>query len=124
MKVQIRFDDSSNEPSNLQIINFSLGERIERSLKIFGVLFALAVFSIVIPIFHFILVPGFLLAAFIFTFIRFKEISYIDLTKFNCPKCSCPIDEKVIYLKKNSLFAKIYCFSCRINMRLQIQNAE
>ena len=124
MEILIRFDDSSAEPSSLQVIKFSIGERIERASKIFGILFALAIFSIVIPIFHFILVPGFLVSAFVVAYIRFNETSYIDLTQFNCPKCSSPIDEKVIYFKKNSLFAKIYCFNCRINMRLQIQNTE
>lgn len=119
MKIQVKFDDTSSECPDLHITNLSLSNRTERALKNFGILLALTIFSIAIPIFHFILVPAFLISSFIFPYIRFKETSYIDLSHFNCPKCSHPIDEKIIYLKQKNLPIKLFCFNCRTNIKIE-----
>lgn len=118
----IRFNDSTTEEVNLELKSIDLGKRIERSTKIFFILFGLSIFSIAIPIFHFILVPGFLIAAFLFAYSRFKQISYLDLTNFHCPKCSESLDEKALYFKKDDYYTRLYCFKCRTNMRLEFKN--
>lgn len=118
----VKFNDSSTQNVDLEVKQLEFSKRLERAAKIFITLFGLSIFSIAIPIFHFILVPGFFIAAFIFAFKFYNQISFIDLSKFKCPKCSEPLNEKIVNLKKTDNFLRLYCFNCRINMRLELKN--
>lgn len=120
----IKFNDSSTNNVNLEVKPIELGKRLERATKIFFILLGLSIFSIAIPIFHFVLVPGFLIAAFVFAYKYFNQISYLDLTSFQCPKCSQPLNEKILHLKRSDNYWRLYCFNCRINMRLELKNED
>lgn len=62
-------------------------ERTARALKAAGVCVALAAVSILLPIAHFVLVPGFLVAAPIVALRRLREgASIVGLTG-TCPRC-------------------------------------
>lgn len=120
MVVQITFDDSKKIEVALSVNKFSLLNRIRRSLKIFGILLLAAIVSVFIPVIHFLLVPAFVISAFVVAVIRFNQVSYVDLTGFNCPKCSQPLNETEIYQNKKANFLKVYCYHCRSNMNLEI----
>jgi len=63
------------------------GERTVRALKGGGALFGLALLSIFIPIAHFVLVPGFLIAAVVFALSRMREDASIVALSGTCPRC-------------------------------------
>ena len=63
------------------------GERSVRALKGGGALFGLALLSIFIPIAHFVLVPGFLIAAVVFALSRMREDASIVALSGTCPRC-------------------------------------
>ncbi|MEY4616982.1 MAG: hypothetical protein RJB66_1942 [Pseudomonadota bacterium] len=71
------------------LIELSQRERLAFALKKWGFWFGLAIGSVFIPVFHFVLVPSFLLVAFIFGFKAFKVTQRIILTKeYLCMVCN------------------------------------
>jgi hypothetical protein len=63
------------------------GERTTRALKAAGICVGLAALSVFLPIAHFVLVPGFLLAAPIFAIRRLRERASIVALRGTCPRC-------------------------------------
>ncbi len=61
-------------------------ERSRRILKYGGGCFAAAIFSIFLPILHFILVPGFLIASVAMVVVNSRP-SNIEAAKAKCPEC-------------------------------------
>lgn len=119
--ILVNFEDGTEFNSNLSVQTLSTQERLKRSAKIFLVFFALAFFSIFIPILHFVLVPGFLLASIISFIILFNQSHFISLNEFKCPKCHGSLNQKDLYLKSINSSTKVFCGNCRNNMRLNIK---
>lgn len=67
--------------------DFSFQERVLRTGKVFGILFAIGVGTVVVPILHFILPPLFLLLACIFGTTTWLETSEVLKGEINCPNC-------------------------------------
>src|SRR5690242_15102508 len=65
--------------------------RILRALKSLGLCWGLAIVSILIPIAHFVLVPGFLVAGPILAFFVFTAKSTILGGDSTCPECNSPL---------------------------------
>lgn len=120
MAIQIEFEDSSKIWVDLPLVKFSFTDRVKRAVKTFTVLLAAAVFSILIPVLHFVLVPGFFISAFVMSILRFNQVSYIELNNFKCPKCSELLTEKKIFQSKKEGLSKIYCLNCRTNMKMEV----
>jgi hypothetical protein len=66
------------------------GERSARALRAGGLLLGLAILSVFLPIAHFVLVPGFLIAAPIFAIRRLRERDSIVALSGTCPRCDAP----------------------------------
>ena len=66
------------------------GDRAVRALQGGGALFGLAVLSVFIPIAHFVLVPGFLVAAGVLALRRLGERTSIVGLTGTCPRCREP----------------------------------
>ena len=89
LKVKVFATNASIAPSNGQVdvIRWDQRQRMHRALKWGGGCFGLAVVSIALPIVHFFLVPGFLLATpFIAAFIH-QQASMVQGGEFTCPYC-------------------------------------
>lgn len=95
-------------------------QRIRRSIKLFIILFFAAVFSILIPVLHFVLVPGFLISAIVFGFLKFKEVYSLNLIGVKCPSCQSPLNESQVNLSESKSSSRVYCFECRKNIDFQI----
>ncbi len=65
-------------------------ERGGRALRAAGVCVLLAAVSVLLPIAHFVLVPGFLIAAPIFATRRLREQASIVALSGTCPRCVEP----------------------------------
>lgn len=61
--------------------------RFLRSLRILGICWGLAVLSLPILVFHFVLVPGFLIAGLFFFFVCLKEDRVVLGAIVPCPAC-------------------------------------
>jgi hypothetical protein len=68
-------------------IHFNKKERTQNALKTFGFLMTLAFVTIFVPILHFVLVPAFFLASFIFGMDKLGEKFRNAGGKGECPKC-------------------------------------
>ncbi len=62
--------------------------RLRRAWTSFLVFFALAMISILIPVAHFLLVPGFLIAAFASLFMKLAATSQVHEARGSCPDCA------------------------------------
>lgn len=65
-----------------------------RGLKTLGAFWAGAVVSVLIPVFHFVLVPGLFLVGVIMANVKRKQQIEIADIKFNCPECQQPVEIK------------------------------
>jgi hypothetical protein len=64
--------------------------RLIRAAKSWAVLWGLAVVSILIPVAHFLLVPGFLVAGPINAVLRYRQKSGVLTGEGPCPSCGAP----------------------------------
>jgi hypothetical protein len=69
---------------------YNKNERSERALKVFGLLWGIGIFCIIIPLAHFILVPGFLLAGPVVAFFFYKQTDLVLGGFGKCPACGKP----------------------------------
>lgn len=85
--VIVRSSDGKTKPGKIYIRTWNEKQRLERSLKILGVGWGMAVISIFIPLAHFILVPGFLIGAPIAAFRAHRQKSGVLGGESICPNC-------------------------------------
>jgi hypothetical protein len=69
---------------------YDKGERYERALKVFGLLWGIALFCVIIPLAHFVLVPGFLLAGPVAAYFFYNQTDIILDGSGDCPACGKP----------------------------------
>jgi hypothetical protein len=84
---------SANEKKtfgNVRARYFDKGERSERALKVFGLSWGIGIFCIIIPLAHFILVPGFLLAGPVVAYFFYKQTDIVLDSSGPCPSCEKP----------------------------------
>jgi hypothetical protein len=89
MKVALQIRDSAREPlvSELEISTIPAGTRAMRAATRWVGLWVLAVGSILVPLLHFVLVPGFFIAGPLLAMLAFRETVVVTSTQVTCPKC-------------------------------------
>ena len=68
------------------------GRRVGRAVAGFGLFLLLAVVSVFIPAAHFLLVPGFLITAFVVLAVRLGQRAVVVGAKGTCPDCGAEQD--------------------------------
>lgn len=114
--IQIETDGIAHPSIGVESINYKQMDRVKRAGQAFIFFLAIATLSILVPVLHFILVPGFIIAAFVISYSRFKQILCFDVSAAKCPICHTPFSEKKVYIQSNEARAKLYCYKCRKNM--------
>jgi hypothetical protein len=117
--------ETDGHPSSLRLFRpriYSQRERVLRGLKTFFIFFLAAVVSVVIPVLHFVLVPTFLIAAFVMGYLKFKDVGSIDLSNFTCPECQKNLNEKILAFKDKDFSGRLRCYDCRKNIYISILN--
>jgi hypothetical protein len=82
---------SSNDRQStgrVQVLSWSPPERTRRALKTLGICWGAAIISIMFPVVHFVLVPGFFLGGPIAAFFIWAQESKILGGDCACPSCS------------------------------------
>ncbi len=104
----------------LNIKNWSKEERTHRALKIGGILFGIGILSILIPLAHFVLVPGFLIASPIVAWVFLGQTSAILGGTGTCPNCKKEIK---IEQTKNIFPVNDVCSHCYRALVISRSNA-
>ncbi len=94
--------------------DLSKNERLSRSAKIFGIFFAVALFTIFVPILHFILPPLFLIVGIVFFWTTWLETGEVLEGEFTCPNCK----HKMILPREAEEWPKVQrCGACSFMLR-------
>lgn len=107
----IKLDDGTLFNVSIPVTHLSQPERFRKSMKTFGVVFGAAVVSILIPVFHFVLVPALLIASVAAAVRQYNKVYLFDMFQVKCPQCQEDLKERLITAKENKI--SIYCFNCR-----------
>jgi hypothetical protein len=75
---------------------FSPQEKTIRALKVLGAFWGAAVVSILIPVLHFVLVPGFFIIGPIMANVKRNQQIEIENARFPCPECKKELEFKKI----------------------------
>ena len=86
--LQIR--DSTREPvkSSLEVEHLNVGVRARRAVLRLLICWVLAGVSVLVPLMHFVLVPGFFIAGFVLATLAFRGTVEVRSPKIACPKCA------------------------------------
>lgn len=118
-EVVIYIDGLSPLTTKLPLVEIPKRERVLRAGKSLGILWACAVGAAFIPMLHFILVPGFLLAGILFAANGYSDDQRIGDPKLTCLKCKSPLSLKDLA----DQFPKyLRCESCGAEHRLETKN--
>src|SRR5437899_310785 len=90
--LRLKFPGEPSTTATAQVHEWSSLERIKRTVFGLGLMWMLAGFSIFLPILHFVLVPGFLVAGPVVAIIRFTEGKRLQSMKGACPRCKVDRD--------------------------------
>ena len=85
--VKSRADLDKSSEANVEIVILTQGGRLFRAMKGLGICWAIAVFCVLIPILHFILVPLFLLIGIVMFLQQFGQKFYFASGSVRCPSC-------------------------------------
>jgi len=110
----IRLDDGTQFDLSIPVTQLSQPERFKKAMKTFGIVFAISLVSILVPVFHFVLVPLFLIASIVLAFRQYNKVFEFDLKGVQCPKCKDDLKEGLLTTKENRF--SVYCFTCRRNL--------
>lgn len=95
--------------------DYSVSERLNRTLKISGLLFLAAIVAVFVPILHFVLVPGLLLAAVVMGVMTWLDRAEVLRGEFPCPQCQ---KTNTISRQSESFPAQIRCSHCFFTLKL------
>lgn len=110
--INCTFTDISGNSTHGQaeLATLSSAERFSRAAKKGGVFFAIALVCILVPMLHFVLVPGFLIVAIVFFTKTMSEHQLIRSADGPCPACK----EKIHFNGPiNAKGSKEICPNCR-----------
>ncbi len=118
----VRFRNSDGETADGSLFTtvHSAGERIQRALLWLALLWVLAGVSLFIPLAHFVLVPGFLIAGPVVAVMVYRSEWARERAEGKCPVCG---EEATIKLEARDEIPKwTYCPAC--NAALQITEPD
>ena len=104
----------------MQTTCFASGDRIQRALMRLGLLWLLAAITLFIPIAHFVLVPGFLIAGPVMAWLSYRVTQQREQVSGICPSCDVNVNLKVD--AADTLPKWTYCPAC--NAPLHITRVE
>jgi len=117
---RLRDNNGKAADGRLYTTVYSAGERTQRALLRLAVLWLLAGVSLFIPLAHFVLVPGFLIAGPVLAVMVYRSAQARDRVEGRCPACGAEI---TIKLEASDEIPKwTYCPAC--NAALEITEPD
>jgi hypothetical protein len=109
--------DEATAPGELRIQEWNKRERTLRAMKFGGACLGLAIVSVILPLLHFVLVPGFLLAGPIVAFVVLGQEAVVLGGKGICPYC-----KKTMTIVRNAPRFPIsdMCEHCQKSVKIEL----
>lgn len=85
----------ADTPAHMSIVEHPKPKRVARALKALGTCWGLAIVSVFLPVLHFLLVPGFLIAGPYLALQRLAEKATLFGASGTCPACGHELGFKV-----------------------------
>ena len=79
-------------PATLTLLQLTAGQRVARAVAALAACCVAAILAVFIPVAHFILVPGLLIAGLVLAFMRFRERQRFLRIHGVCPRCGLEQD--------------------------------
>ncbi len=92
--IESNVNDDRRTPGVVYVHYFSPPERMAQSLKKLGLFWGIALVSVLIPVFHFVLVPLFLILGLFFARRSYKSEGQVLGGETRCPHCQTEIKVK------------------------------
>lgn len=92
--IEANVNDERRSPGVIYVQYFSQPEKITQSLKKLGLFWAIAVACVLIPVFHFVLVPLFFILGLFFAHRSYKSEGQVLGGETRCPHCQTEIKVK------------------------------
>jgi len=108
-------------PARVTVERHDSGERTRRALKALGACWGLALVSVIVPIAHFLLVPGFFVLGIVLALQRGREGASVRAVEGHCPRCNA----ERTFIASGALRSemKAQCPVCRNELTLSIPPA-
>lgn len=119
LAAQVRVDGNSHNSQPIPFEYFSAQRRFLRAIRIFAIFLSAALVSVLVPILHFVLVPGLLLVAILMFFFTITEVGSLDLSNFKCPLCQNLVQQKSATFRSLPAKCTNFCPECRRNLEIQ-----
>ena len=114
------FSAANAEPTRgtVRLQHWERPERMRRALKMGGMTWGIALACVLIPLAHFVLVPGFLLAGPIVAYFVFQQTDVVLGGEGTCPRCLKPIQ---ISRTKLQWPISDLCIHCQSTVEIQLE---
>ena len=107
-----------DRPARVAVVRHDPGQRLRRALLALGACWGLAALTILVPIAHFVLVPGFFVLGIVLFLKRMAEDATIAGVEGVCPKCG---EERAFNASGRALpHVKVTCPVCRNELDLEV----
>lgn len=115
VKVILKTVAGNTHADTIELIHWTPSQRTMRAMKSLGIFWGLAVFSVFLPVAHFVLVPMFLILGPIFAVSTYKQDASIVAKALVCPECKEPLKVSSQKMKWPLL---LVCDSCKTRVYL------
>lgn len=107
--------DTPPSTGNVSIITWSKKERTRRATKMLGICLGVGLFCVILPLIHFVLVPGMIIAGIVLFLRLLKQETLVLGGSGTCPECKATF--KISRGKDLFPMAEV-CESCRANLSI------
>ena len=114
--IYVKADEKPVREGALSFTQFSSGDRMGKALTVLGMCWGAAGITLFIPIAHFVLVPGFLIAGPVLAMMKYKVDRANDSVDVQCPHCDKTVSIKLDPADKLPLYS--YCPDCNTSLHL------
>ncbi len=114
--VYVKADEQGVKEGILHYTRFSSGDRMSRALKVLGLCWLAAGITLFIPLAHFVLVPGFLIAGPVLAMMKYKVDRENESVSVECPKCGKAVSIKLDAADRLPVYS--YCPDCNVSLQL------
>ncbi len=121
LKVAITDHQGNMLPGLVQVAKWHRKQRLQRALKWGGLCWLAALGSVILPLAHFFLVPGFFLAGVVVPFLLWGQEAMILGGQGICPHCQA---ELPIALTAFGFPFSEYCDHCRSELKIALEAVE
>ncbi len=117
LPAQLTYPGRPATPASLTVLRRDRRQRIGRALRALGICWGLAVASVLVPVLHFLLVPGFLIAGPLLASYRWGEHLTVLAVRGECPGCGAAQGIKIGLPPTTRM--PLRCESCRRQLILE-----